>query len=120
MRMNSGRLPFNKEAYQCVQWQGPEEIGLDPQRDAASNIANLAAGLETMESLYHKRGMNWEHEIEQRAREVKRIHELAEEHGVNPALISTINPPGIVATQEKKGGMTVQSPGVPVPKSKKE
>jgi capsid protein len=97
MRMESGRLPFNDEALNGITWQQPAELGVDPQKDASANIELLRAGLTTYEDLYQKDGKNFERAIRQKALEVKRIQDLADEMGVAPELISNVLPPGVAA-----------------------
>lgn len=92
--MNREALPFNDEAFTSVHWQGPAELGVDPERDANANIQLLAAGLKGYDTLYSEQGRDWKERLRAKADQVKFIQDLATERGVSPELISTAIPPG--------------------------
>lgn len=124
-RMENGFLPFNAEAYDRVSWQRPAELGVDPARDAAANVQLLTSGLDTFQNLYQEQGHEWKERLRQKADEVAFIQKLAKERGIQPELISSTLPPGIIAPVEpvnpneksvQKGGNIVKPQPKPLPR----
>jgi capsid protein len=72
--------------YKC-RIQAPAELTIDAGREAAQEREDVLAGLMTMREHFGKRGMDWQSECQQKAKEMKYILEksktLAEETGVN-------------------------------------
>lgn len=76
-------------------WDGNEHI--DPQAEAAAQVARLEANTTTLACEYAKLGKDWEVEIEQRAVEIKRLVEL----GITPAAAAPAGPQQAQDTQEE-------------------
>ena len=112
-RMQSGALKFNRQAYDRVVWNQPAKLGVDPQADSAANVQLLSAGLETISNLMQERGIHdWKTQLRQKADEAAFIQELARERGIDPTLISSTLPPGVVSPDEKNQADQKQKQGV--------
>ena len=81
----------------AVSWYFAESIGnkIDPQKEAAAQQLRLANGTTTLAIEFSATGRDWEEELEQRAKELKKQKELEEKYGVQFA--------GKVAESEKEG-----------------
>jgi lambda family phage portal protein len=102
-RMESGRLGFNKQAYDRVIWNQPAKLGVDPQADSAANVQNLSAGLDTYANLLQERGIHdWKAHLAQKADEVAHIQKLAKERGITTLEISSTLPPGVLPPGEQE------------------
>lgn len=111
--MQSGALKFNRQAYDRVVWNQPAKLGVDPQADSAANVQLLSAGLETISNLMQERGIHdWKTQLRQKADEAAFIQELARERGIDPTLISSSLPPGVVSPDEKNQADQKQKQGV--------
>lgn len=116
-RMNSGRLPFNDQAYTHLTWNRPADLGVDPQRDSAANVQLLSAGLETFQNLMQENGVyDWKNQLTQKANEAAFIKELAEARGISPELISSTLPPGVVSPGEKQKSEESKKQGIRTPR----
>jgi capsid protein len=100
-RMESGRLPFNPQAFDRVSWIRPPRTGFDPLEDAEAIIKLLGAGAMTFRRYFSSLGLNEEVELRQAAKEAKLIYELAKEAGVPPEMISSTLAPGVITRSEQ-------------------
>ena len=55
-------------------WRGPEHV--DPQKEAVANEIKLATGTTTLAEIYAQRGLDWEQQIRQRAKELELMDRL--------------------------------------------
>lgn len=101
-RMHSGQLAFNAEAYNRVAWHLPAELGVDPQKNAASDVQLLSAGLETYENLLQQAGKgsarDW---LRKKADEAAYIAGLAKERGIPAEMISSTLQPGVSVSSDE-------------------
>jgi|GEM_PF-2866662 len=100
-RMESGRLPFNPQAFDRVGWIRPPRTGFDPLEDAEAIIKLLGAGAMTFRRYFSSLGLNEEVELRQAAKEAKLIYELAKEAGVPHEMISSTLAPGVITRSEQ-------------------
>jgi lambda family phage portal protein len=79
MPLNAGRAPSFQEAkneYSRCRWLGAARGWVDPVAERQGAILGLDAGFSTLEQECASQGMDWEENLEQRAREVARFKEL--------------------------------------------
>ena len=68
-------------------WQWPQLPLLEPGKEIEADSKAYNLKTTTLSNINAKRGAFWEDTIRQQAREVKRIEEIAQEEGVDPALL---------------------------------
>lgn len=68
--------------------QPPRQINVDVGRNAAAMIAEWKAGFRTMESIVSELGDNWEETARQKAREARRMIEIARDEGVSVSTLT--------------------------------
>ncbi|ABE63182.1 phage portal protein, lambda [Nitrobacter hamburgensis X14] len=59
-----------------TEWRGPERPSADPYKDALSNKIELEMGATTMQRIYAAKGLNWEEETDQIAREMDKLKKI--------------------------------------------
>jgi len=72
----SGKLKTVPDWYKC-RIQAPAELTIDAGREASQEREDVQAGLMTMREHFGKRGMDWQSECQQKAKEMKYILEKA-------------------------------------------
>lgn len=86
--IGSGRIPFkggyrafraNFERVVDTEWRGPEKPEADPYKAALANKVELETGTTNLQRIYASKGLDWEEETDQIAREVEKLE------GVIPA-----------------------------------
>lgn len=80
-----GNINFLPADWRRVSWQFPQSITVDFGRDSKADIENLKMGVDTLESIYGRYGLDWKRELEQVAREQAFIKDLAQKYGVEPS-----------------------------------
>jgi len=80
--VGTGRIPFkggyrafraNFERVVDAEWRGPEKPEADPYKAALANKVELETGTATLQRIYAAKGLDWEEETDQIAREVKKL-----------------------------------------------
>lgn len=80
--IGTGRIPFkggyrafraNFERVVDAEWRGPEKPEADPYKAALANKVELETGTTTLQRVYAGKGLDWEEETDQIAREVKKL-----------------------------------------------
>ena len=74
----SGKLTATPDWYKC-RIQAPAELTIDAGREASQEREDVQAGLMTMREHFGKRGMDWQSECQQKAKEMKYILEKAQD-----------------------------------------
>lgn len=78
----SGRIPFrgghaafkaNFQRAVDAEWRGPERPSADPYKDSLADKIDLEIGANSLQRIYAAKGLDWEEEVDQIAREVKKI-----------------------------------------------
>lgn len=82
----SGLPPFTAWDHQWF-WDGREHV--DPSKEASAQATRLANHTATLAEEYARRGLDWEEQLRQRAKEVALMTEL----GLAPAIISPATVP---------------------------
>lgn len=59
-----------------TEWRGPERPSADPYKDALANKVELEMGTTTLQRIYAAKGLNWEEETDQIAREMAKLKEI--------------------------------------------
>jgi len=81
----TGRIPFkggyrafvaNRRKVVDAEWRGPHRPSADPFRDAQANKVELEAGTTTLQRIYAAKGLDWEEELDQVAREAERFEAI--------------------------------------------
>ena len=72
------KLSSPKNWYKC-RIQAPSQLTIDAGREALQEREDVQAGLMTMREHYGKRGMDWQSECQQKAKEMKYVLEKAQE-----------------------------------------
>jgi len=81
----TGRIPFkggyrafeaNRRRAVDAEWRGPHRPSADPFRDAQANKVELEAGTTTLQRIYAAKGLDWEEELDQVAREAERFEAI--------------------------------------------
>ncbi len=62
-----------------VTMRAPKAPNVDVGRNSSAILAELRAGATTLEKIYGEQGMDWMTQIKQRAKEVRAIHDIADE-----------------------------------------
>jgi len=65
-----------KSAYTKSRWLGPGEGNIDPLKESKADDLEMDMGTLTLEDACAKRGLDWEENLEQLAREKKRMEDL--------------------------------------------
>ncbi len=80
-----GRIPLkggyraflaNKQKVVWAEWRGPERPTADPYKDALADKVQLETGSTTLQRIYAAKGLDWEEEVEQAGREIKRLEDI--------------------------------------------
>jgi lambda family phage portal protein len=69
-----------RNAYARCRWLGPAKGWVDPVAERSGAILGLDAGFSTLEQECAEQGLDWEENLEQRARERQRMDELGLPH----------------------------------------
>ena len=82
-----GELPIldfyqNRKEYVRTRWVPPGWPWIDPQKEVRASTEAVNNNLSTLADEAAARGQDWEENLEQRARELKKIKDLEEEHGI--------------------------------------
>lgn len=77
--------PFD---WRNVTMRAPKAPNVDVGRNSSAILAELRAGATTLEKIYGEQGMDWMTQIRQRAKEVRAIHDIAEELQIPPVEVS--------------------------------
>lgn len=82
-----GELPildfyFNREAYVHVRWVSPGWQWIDPENEVTASADSVDNNLSTLAEEIESRGGDWEDDLEQRARELKKIKDLEAKYGI--------------------------------------
>lgn len=64
-----------------IKWYWPGQEHVDPQKEATAQKTRLESGTTTLAAEYARQGKDWERELEQRAREQKKMEELGLKFG---------------------------------------
>lgn len=59
-----------------TEWRGPERPSADPYKDALANKIELEMGAITLQRIYAAKGLNWEEEADQIAREMAKLETI--------------------------------------------
>jgi lambda family phage portal protein len=83
-----GELPIldfylNREAYVRVRWVSPGWQWIDPQNEVQASTDSINNNLSTLAEEIESKGGDWEDNLEQRARELKKIKELEKKYDVS-------------------------------------
>ncbi|HSH29168.1 MAG TPA: phage portal protein [Thiohalobacter sp.] len=70
-----------KSAWCASQWIGPAKGHIDPLKESSADALEMDRGLKTLEDACAERGVDWEANLEQIAREKRRMREL----GIEPS-----------------------------------
>lgn len=81
--ITTGKLPA-VENWTEVNFTTPRRITVDAGREAQQNRADVQAGLKTISDHYAELGMDFNVELENRAREMKRVQDIAKQYGLDP------------------------------------
>ncbi|MDI6606740.1 MAG: phage portal protein, partial [Candidatus Omnitrophota bacterium] len=73
---------FNREAYVKVRWVSPGWQWIDPENEVAASRDSIDGNLSTLAEEIESRGGDWEDNLEQRARELKKINDLEQKYGI--------------------------------------
>ena len=88
--ISSGKLSPIEKWYKC-RIQAPAQLTIDAGREAAQEREDVAAGLMTLREHYGKRGLDWQSECQQKAKEMKyllsKAQDIAKETGVEFATV---------------------------------
>ncbi|MFO8015252.1 MAG: phage portal protein, partial [Phycisphaerae bacterium] len=76
--LSASQYARQKRRWERLTLQPPGWEATDPEKEADSDLALIAAGIETLESVCARRGRNWRQVILQRKREIA----FARKHGV--------------------------------------
>ncbi len=71
-----------KTAWVRCQWIGPAKGNIDPLKDAKGDALLHDYGVKTLERWCAEQGVDWEENLEQKAREIKRTRELEAQYGI--------------------------------------
>jgi len=71
-----------KTAWVRCRWIGPRKGHIDPLKESKADALEMDRGLLTLEDACAARGLDWEDNLEQIAREMVRKRELEEQYGV--------------------------------------
>jgi lambda family phage portal protein len=83
--MDNGELPLPRNApdfldarnaYARCRWLGPARGWVDPVAERQGAVLGMDAGFDTLESICAEQGADWEENLDQRAREMRRFLEL--------------------------------------------
>lgn len=87
-RIESGKLDPCKDPnwLRKISWQGPPSLSVDEGKTGALELNQLAAGVETMQSIDDKRGRNWRTKTRQWFREWAFARKVAKEENAEFAL----------------------------------
>ena len=82
-----GELPIldfyqNRAAYVRSRWIAPGWQWVDPKNEIQAAVSSVDANLSTLAEEAATQGQDWEDNLEQRARELKKIKELEEKNGI--------------------------------------
>lgn len=81
----TGRIPLkggyrafraNRRKVSDAEWRGPSRASADPFRDAQANKVELEAGTTTLQRICAAKGLDWEEELDQVAREAERFQAI--------------------------------------------
>ena len=114
-----GELPIldfyqNRAAYVRSRWIAPGWQWVDPKNEVEAAVSSVDANLSTLAEEAATQGQDWEDNLEQRARELKKIKELEEKNGIK----MTATPPPLgkgnfdpaTGTPDKPGQSTGDQP----------
>ena len=87
-----GRIPLkggyraflaHKQSIVWAEWRGPERPSADPYKDALADKVQLETGATNLQRIYAAKGLDWEEEVEQAGKEVKKLRalEVSPPHG---------------------------------------
>ena len=83
--------PLPADAWR-VRWHGPSKATVDNGRDSKANIEDIKLGTRTISEDYAERGLDWQAELRQRAKEEAYLDALAQEYGVDIGRITQRSP----------------------------
>jgi len=75
--ITAGKISATEDWYKC-KIQSPAHITIDAGREMSQEREDVKAGLMSLREHYGKRGLDWQSECEQKAKEIKYIVEKAE------------------------------------------
>lgn len=90
----AGKLPA-VEGWTEINFTTPRRVTVDAGREAAQNREDVKAGLKTLSDHFAELGMDINEELENRAREMKLIRDIAAKYGLQPQSLfdSFVNEP---------------------------
>jgi capsid protein len=100
-----GELPIldfyqNRDAYVRTRWIAPGWQWVDPENEVKASTEAVNNNLSTLAEEAAAQGQDWEENLEQRARELKKIKDLEEKYDIEMTTDAGKVPP--VAPNEKK------------------
>jgi hypothetical protein len=102
----------------------PRAVNVDVGRNSTATLAELAAGLTTLEAEYAALGKDWREQTVQRADELAFIRQCAEERGITPGEIASSVADAIskqaVAKAKEEAAEKPEEPEAHEPEDKKE
>jgi len=85
-----GMLPPAPPDWWNVDWTPPARLSIDAGRDAAADLNDWKSGLKTAQEHYASRGLDYEEQLTQRAKECRLVQDLATEFDVPPQKIANL------------------------------
>ncbi len=92
----------NRDTYVKARWIAPGWQWVDPENEVNAAVDGVDNNLSTLAEESAAQGQDWEEILEQRARELKKIKELEEKHGIKMTVDKTSNPQADAGTGKKK------------------
>ncbi len=87
--------PRWRREYLRDDYQGPPKLPIDPAKAAAANKINLDLGIETLETILNRLGINWKTQV----RRMKQIKKVLDEAGIE---IPGVNAPSKTSPREPR------------------